>query len=480
MKYNFKKFIAMGLVLSNFMTVSAFADVIDIEKEREALLQARPLSDEKIEDKNENEEYTKCTIYIVGDSTACEYGYDENYAIPREGWGMHIADYFDSDYINVVDLALGGRSSKSFTKEENYQKLKDNLQKGDILLIQFGHNDQKKSTEEDLQNRYTNPEGDKETEGSFQKSLYDNYIKLAEEKGATPVLISPISRRKFDENGKIVDTHGLYDDAVRELAKDTGVFLIDMTKVTESMYNYGGEDITKSFHAAYKDVSKGIDNTHLSRLGAESIALCISEQLIFGLKEYKLPYEPRYENLTRGQYINDIMRVMGQDKGDVTDTGFKDVPVSYKYSAAIANAKKISIVNGDENGCFNPDENITTYDMIVIFMRAVKANGIECQKVDAEELSGVKEYINKIDFPEYAKSDIIELVDLAYSKLQDYTERYVATIVELACENTYKEEVKDGMQDVLLAPLYDLISEKENAKVVEQDINELEKVETTK
>lgn len=474
MKYNFKKFIAMGLVLSNFMTVSAFAD--DLKYDINDIIAGRfaPAAESEIK------EYTKCTIYIVGDSTACEYGYDENYAIPREGWGMHIADFFDSDYINVVDLALGGRSSKSFTKEENYQKLKDNLQKGDILLIQFGHNDQKKSTEEDLQNRYTNPEGDKETEGSFQKSLYDNYIKLAEEKGATPVLITPISRRKFDENGKIVDTHGLYDDAVRELAKDTGVFLIDMTEVTEMLYNGYGEEATKIFHATYKDVSKGIDNTHLSKLGAKSIATFISTTMMFKLNGYVLPYKSEDKKLTRGQYINDIMRVMGQDKGDVTDTGFKDVPVSYKYSAAIANAKKMGIVNGDENGCFKPDENITAYDMIVIFMRALKANGIECTEVDAEELSEIKRLIKEIDFPEYAKSDVIELVDLTYSKLQDYTRGYVAAIAELACESTYKEEVKDGMQDVLLAPLYDLISEKENAKVVEQDINELEKVETTK
>ncbi len=476
MKYNFKKFIAMGLVLSNFMTVSAFADVIDIEKEREALLQARPLSDEKIEDKNENEEYTKCTIYIVGDSTACEYGYDENYAIPREGWGMHIADYFDSDYINVVDLALGGRSSKSFTKEENYQKLKDNLQKGDILLIQFGHNDQKKSTEEDLQNRYTNPEGDKETEGSFQKSLYDNYIKLAEEKGATPVLISPISRRKFDENGKIVDTHGLYDDAVRELAEDTGVFFIDATKETEEIYNEFGEDFTEIFHAAYKDVSKGIDNTHLSKFGAKLVATMIALK-IDGLFEYKLPDELKYENLTRGQYINDIMRVMGQDKGDVTDTGFKDVPVSYKYSAAIANAKKMGIVNGDENGCFKPDENIMVYDAVVIFMRALKFNGIECPEVDTEDVSKIKNYIKEMNVPEYTKPSLMELVDLASSRLESNRRDL---ILFLGYEQFYEEKVPDSYQDVLLAPLYELISEKENAEVVEQDINELEKVETTK
>ncbi len=68
------------------------------------------------------------TIYIVGDSTSCEYGYDEKYAIPRAGWGMYLSEFLN-DKANVINLALSGRSSKSFTAEENYKKLFENIKK---------------------------------------------------------------------------------------------------------------------------------------------------------------------------------------------------------------------------------------------------------------------------------------------------------------------------------------------------------------
>ncbi|MBR1736681.1 MAG: hypothetical protein IJ736_06640, partial [Firmicutes bacterium] len=158
-------------------------------------------------------------IYIVGDSTACIYGKDDKYAIPRGGWGMYFQDFL-KDGPEVIDLALSGRSSKSFTSEEEYQKLKDELGSGDYLIIQFGHNDQKKSSDEDLEKRYTDPEGGKDDEGSFKNSLYTNYIKLAQDKGAKPIILTPVTRRSFDEKGKIKDVHGLYDDAVRELASE--------------------------------------------------------------------------------------------------------------------------------------------------------------------------------------------------------------------------------------------------------------------
>lgn len=80
-------------------------------------------------------------VYLVGDSTVCEY--DENYSVPynRYGWGMKFAEQFNG--VQVTNLALSGRSSRSFLADQNYQALKSSLGKGDYLFIQFGHNDEK-------------------------------------------------------------------------------------------------------------------------------------------------------------------------------------------------------------------------------------------------------------------------------------------------------------------------------------------------
>ena len=180
----------------------------------------------------------KNKIFIVGDSTACKYGSDDNYAVPRAGWGMYL-DMFTHD-AEVVDLAKSGRSSKSLTVEDEYKTLLNDMGKGDYLLIQFGLNDAKKSSEEDIQTRYTDPEGDKDTEGSFKNSLYKNYVVPAIEKGAKPILITPISRRSFNDDGTVKDTHGLYDDCVRELAKELDIPCVDATKLTAELYKDEG------------------------------------------------------------------------------------------------------------------------------------------------------------------------------------------------------------------------------------------------
>ena len=146
-------------------------------------------------------------VFIAGDSTACEYGFDENYALPRAGWGMYFGKYVKD--VNVTDYALSGRSSKSFTTEDNYYKLMRDVGEGDYVIIQFGHNDAKNSSDEDKELRYTDPKGDKDTEGSFKNSLYKNYILPVQEKGATPILLTPISRRNFEDTGKVKDSHGL-------------------------------------------------------------------------------------------------------------------------------------------------------------------------------------------------------------------------------------------------------------------------------
>lgn len=462
MKSKLRKFLlkttAVSMAFSIIVSVPAYANIENLQM---------PISEEEIITLPPQEENLKeTTVYIVGDSTACEYDYDENYAIPRAGWGMYLSDFL-SDKATVVDLALGGRSSKSFTAEENYTKLKENLKEGDYLLIQFGHNDAKNKTEEDIANRYTNPEGDKETEGSFQNSLYENYIKLAQEKGATPILISPVSRRKFDKNNKITDSHALYDDAVRALASDTHVDFIDMTKVTEDLYNELGPDVSKAYHAAYNDTTKNVDNTHFNTFGAYNIAALIASGCESLSQYISFKQEPE---LTRGEFVESLMRAIKEpEPSDVEN--FKDVKTSSSYAAAIAAAKKANIARGDANGNFNPENKITLQDAIILTMRTLKYKNVDYPSADTSK-------IEDLALPQYVIQDYCDCVNLINISINENKLGGKMGYNDLA--DSLNKNIPFFAKDIFLSAVYGLVSEQEQAKTVEQDLNDLEKVENTK
>lgn len=220
-------------------------------------------------------------FFIVGDSTASPF--NDPYFYPRYGFGTKIQDYLNPK-IEVVNLALSGRSSKSFLTEANYKILCDNIKKGDYLLIAFGHNDEK--TEEA---RYTNPNGNKDTEGSFANSLYVNYVKLAQDTGATAILCTPIVRRapgKAYEGAYVHITKdvegfpgGDYPQAIRDLAKETGALLVDNTAMTKELYEKLGDKETLMLHAWTGHKEANVDNTHLNTYGASKVAYMIVTDL---------------------------------------------------------------------------------------------------------------------------------------------------------------------------------------------------------
>ena len=216
------------------------------------------------------------TIYIVGDSTSCHYveTADANYYYKRVGFGDKIAGYLKEGSAEVVNLALSGRSSKSFTTEDNYQTLINNIGEGDILLIAFGHNDEKVEDAE----LGTTPNGDKETEGSFKNSLYVNYIKMAQDKGATPVLCSPIVRlpsgTAWNDSALHKVNGGDYAADARNLAQELGIGFIDLTELTKAKYDEVGFENAEKYHAASTEGS--VDRTHLNNYGAAMVAYLIA------------------------------------------------------------------------------------------------------------------------------------------------------------------------------------------------------------
>ncbi len=320
--------------------------------------------------KNPEEEITsdtglrKATAFILGDSTACNYDTDATHNIVRGGWGMFLSDYM-ADSLEVKNLAMSGRSSKSFTTEDNYQIFLNEVQAGDYVFIQFGHNDQKNTTEEDAANRYTDASGSRETVGSFKYYLYNYYIKPAQAAGAIPVLLSPVSIRSF-AGGKTIDSHGIYDDAVRELAAETGVSFIDMTKITAELYDAMGEAGSEKLFAYYTDTAKGLDPVHYNHFGAYTIAGYVANALLSDsstLKNYIVDnYDSEYS--TRGEFVTALMTLIGRT--DTPADNFTDVDPGKSYANGVGNAKAMGIVSGDSEGRFNPEAPITRQDMFVM------------------------------------------------------------------------------------------------------------------
>lgn len=236
---------------------------------------------------------TKSTIWVVGDSTVSSF--EDPYFYPRYGWGTQLEKYFDNGRFEIKNIALSGRSSKSYLTEPEYQTLLSEVKEGDYLFIGFGHNDEKKEG-----GRYTNPNGNYLTEGSFANSLYENYIKQLVEKGCTPVLMTPIVRRSAtgvwtEEQLHITATSGNfeggdYSQAVRNLGHDVSVAVVDLTTLTKHLYEELGSSETLNLHAWTSYKPDSVDNTHTNIWGATYnayfIAKTIKELNIEGLSEY--------------------------------------------------------------------------------------------------------------------------------------------------------------------------------------------------
>ncbi|GAA0878917.1 hypothetical protein GCM10009119_18850 [Algoriphagus jejuensis] len=204
------------------------------------------------------------TVFLVGDSTMADKPYAGSN--PEKGWGQVFSLYF-KEGIRFENHAMNGRSTKSFRAEGRWDTVMERLKAGDYVIIEFGHNDQKINSED----RY-----------AFADSTYrDNLIRFVEEvraKGGKPVLTTPISRRSFDENGILTDTHGRYSVVVREVAAQLDVPLFDLhTKTVEVIEQLGVEKSKELFlhykPGDYDKFPKGVeDNTHLSPTGAFKVA----------------------------------------------------------------------------------------------------------------------------------------------------------------------------------------------------------------
>lgn len=215
-------------------------------------------------------------IYLAGDSTCAAKLAEKR---PETGWGEMLQQYFDPAKVTIENHAQNGRSTKTFISEGRWQAIVDKLKKGDWVFVQFGHNDESKEKGE----RYTPPD-------QFRLNLL-RFVGDVRAKGANIVLLTPVMRRKFASDGSFVDQHPPeYPNAMRDIAKEKKVVLIDMHRKSEALIRTYGVEGSRALFLQLKpgesaNYPKGIeDNTHFVPKGAEEMAKLVGE----GIRENKL------------------------------------------------------------------------------------------------------------------------------------------------------------------------------------------------
>jgi lysophospholipase L1-like esterase len=222
------------------------------------------------------------TFHIVGDSTVRSGGTGGG----LWGWGERIASFFDTNKINVVNHAIGGRSARTYFTEGRWQKVADAIKPGDFVIIQFGHNDQGRIGDPAMKGRPdgkgigdetvedTKPDGTKELVHTFGWYMA-KFVTDAKSRGATAIICSPIPHQQRWETGRDFANIAEWDSQV---AKHNGALYFDLTMVITDAYKKAGREKVETFFA-----DKG---THTTDSGAQFNAA----RVIAGLKS--LPGDP--------------------------------------------------------------------------------------------------------------------------------------------------------------------------------------------
>jgi lysophospholipase L1-like esterase len=217
-------------------------------------------------------------VFLIGDSTVQNYS---STVYPMMGWGQVLPEFFDSDMVSVHNRAIGGRSSRSFYEEGRWDNVKAELQSGDFVFIQFGHNDRDSSKPE----RYTNT--------TDFKTYLQIYVDGCREKNAIPVLVSPMLLNSWNgETIRNVFTEGSndYRGAMLEVATNLSVHFIDLNKKSEAYLQEVGRDVTGNFlymmlpADEYDNYSGGSgDFTHFQEMGAYAMAKLVTDGIEMGI-----------------------------------------------------------------------------------------------------------------------------------------------------------------------------------------------------
>ncbi|MFT4033009.1 MAG: rhamnogalacturonan acetylesterase [Siphonobacter sp.] len=205
------------------------------------------------------------TIFLAGNSTVVDQANE-----PFAAWGQMIPAFFKPHTIAVANHAESGESLRSFLAEKRLAKIMKSIRPGDYFFIEFAHNDQKQS---DLRPFVE------------YKALLKTFIDSARTKGAYPVLVTSMHRRRFDESGHIINTLGDFPEAMRQTAGEQQVPLIDLNAMSKTLWEALGPAQSRkafihypagSFPGQNEELN---DDTHFSNYGAYLLALCVTKGL---------------------------------------------------------------------------------------------------------------------------------------------------------------------------------------------------------
>lgn len=209
------------------------------------------------------------SVFIAGDSTVTDQDRE-----PWASWGQ-MFPYFLKPNIAVANYAVSGSTLRHYRASRRLDKALSLMKKGDYMIVEFAHNDQKQKNYEPY--------------GEYTEDIKDYCDKIIA-KGGQPILITSTMRRRFDEEAKIVNTLGDFPQAMRDYAKENNIPLIDLNKRSAEFYEALGVEQSKkalvhypagTFAGQEKDLA---DNTHFNTYGAYELAKCI----LTSMKEQKL------------------------------------------------------------------------------------------------------------------------------------------------------------------------------------------------
>lgn len=202
----------------------------------------------------------KPKLLLAGDSICTNY--DES-AAPQTGWGQCIGAALGQN-VEVINGAVGGESTKSFIDEGKWDALIAQADSGDIVCINFGHNDEKTDAAH-------------ATTLAAYKTNLTKFVTDIRQKGASPVMITPMSRRNFSEEGVLKRTHGDYPFSMIQAAEAARTPLIDIESLSFNWLSELGPEASDQYYVTNK--RGGDDNTHLTDLGAQVVAAWIADGL---------------------------------------------------------------------------------------------------------------------------------------------------------------------------------------------------------
>jgi len=219
------------------------------------------------------------TIFLAGNSTVTDQEYE-----PWASWGQMFPCFLNSEVV-VANFAESGETLLAFKREKRLTKILSLMKEGDFLFMEFAHNDQK-------------PGGNHLDAFTTYKEELKFYISEARKKGGIPVLVTSTNRRRFDANGKIINTLEDYPEAMRQLAKEENVMLIDLNAMSKDFYEALGSEISKKAFVHYPANSYPgqtqplADDTHFNPYGAYELAKCVVQSIIdnnYPMKKYIVP-----------------------------------------------------------------------------------------------------------------------------------------------------------------------------------------------